>query len=721
MPPLIDESMKRLDQLLDKPLRLWAFDLKEGVQSKEALLGLDLTKGRVLLVGRSLIWVLGIKGLNECGNALLGKKRFNHHYNIKSLADIAKKESDSDFRYDTAQNEDPVEIAENLLKKLAKKFNTSKYSEESLCNELRKKEGGPFSKFDPFYDIGKTNFNKNAFLIHQENDELDFDLMIAPILDHNTLLTLQDFTLDITDYIQGKTKVLRPTGKANAGWQCIIALLGKLVQFQCHNQQAWVRAEGKIVEGFRSLSAFPKEVYAKMNLRVVGEILKRLKINKNPVASCMLMIDSCSNLLHQGFHPTDVDQVCQSFKNEEKLPSTLMDIRKATKQLPIDLVIAVLRISDLSKAKIVERNEITLLEWVQEGQTCTIQQDIKTSLKVLIDYEMKMQSETTSNKFIIFREFLLQMGFKVNSEKNKLLILQIIQTKFPELIEFACDQYLKNREHNSKLAIPLFNFMMGIDRKIALNSFGTHLNHVKSISKEHLESFEKILPTLQSPGSPASDLPSINHIVSMGQVLAAKGPNYRDTVTSLIEKTVTDFLNNQRPESAAFLLTLSAQSNLSPGNSSLWIEACQELYMVQDRLIETVNLWTLAERQGIWKNALNCNDYKAFLVPFCEALYKKNTPDCVRIAHTVLDWLSGTQQHDEFTKRMGDLLSLRQIKMAEQKTSENNVEKLFNSFSLLLITPESKNSKEAKQSFLCLIDGLSEQNPSSEFLAAELE
>lgn len=743
MPSLKSKGRERLDFILEKVIKLKAFEQTKDLKCKDFFLKLDLKNGRVHFVGGIVLWILGSEGLYAAGSELLGKKRLGTIYKKNSLSQFDQRKGDVDARYvenapkeekagDPKPNDqkkgntdasnvenvlkegkigDPKKIAEELLKSLAKEFQSTRDTEELFCDELRKK-GGPFKKFHPFFDLDAGNLDRHAFLVNHDNGEdFELDLMISAFLKSETLLTMQDLILDITDYLTGESDELVPSGKTFQGWQAIVAILGKLIQFQSLTPQAWARAESKKIFLFRSLAPYPPELYAKMKPRAISTILHGIAsghINKNPTAACMLLLDCASDLLHKGFHPIDVDQMTQTIKINGNLPYGLQLVRNARESLSMELILAVMRIS---------RDRATseskgILSIGQEECECTIQMDSQKAIEVLISYEMGIRASKSLN----CKQALLNLlGDLVSNEtvaKDLPIALQVVKNKYPQHIEAACQTYFKNREGDAWVAFTLVQFLSEIHFKKAVQLFGIHLNHAKKIGSNHLDLFEKIIPqTLRS--NDKHDIEFVNHLVSMAHAITKKMPESRLKVIKVIESVVEYFLQTKRPKMGAYLLKLGAQSKLTSQRQELWLLCAEGVFGQNTGLMDAVKFWAFAERHGVWTKPHCPEEQTNFFMQFIRALYYQNTPECFKLGDALLEWLPAAEYKGDYSEKIVQLRQLRVNKALEYEASQMKLDSIFECLSKWSSAQEADQNAIARQTFLELIAIVAAGDPRS--------
>jgi len=689
-------SMKRLDSLLEQTIKINESDLHRVISYKDLLLKLDLDKGRIYLVGGMVPWILGAEGIFEAGSALLGEENFRHIFNEGSLARFDNKKGDLDIRYKIANDTDPHFVAEQLLRRLAKEFQPSKYKEEEICNVLRT-TGGPFEKFEPFFDVddvvvdGKGVRKRHAFRInYKDSDGSELDVLIASVLQNDTLLTLQDLTLDITDYLRGSTTQLRPEGKSFNGWQAIAAHLGKLIQLQSINPQAWARAQAKKVFGYRMLEPYPDELYAKINPYALGAILHGIvenHIGGNPAAGVMLLLDSTSNLVQRGFHHSEVDQIVQQNPIERILPNELHAINKASNIIPMELILAVLRLAKHKAEDPLSNHPDSFLTWRIEGCEATIQMTLERAIELIVFYEMqrKVSQKDESLKCLIH---LFDTLHGNNKEKEgvsgPLIALDIAAIACPQFLKRACELYFKDREGDTTLALTLVKCLIPRNWQAASQFFWRHLTHVDKIELSQIEQFDHLCRQSFLSDNNNQAIEAIHSLIPMAKKICQESPGFENQIATIIEGYLKIFLGKNRPRTGGYLLRFGMESGLKLDNGDLWLQCVEGIFTLSypNAKQEAVNLWIFADRRSIRLNHVRSMDQLPFYLEFIEALYQQGTQEkekqeYLRLGDSLQDWIPTVGKHNEFYSSIQSVSEKRKRNELELKISQKNIFSMF--------------------------------------------
>ena len=673
MPELLLQSKERLDLLLQKMISLSVFGSKKDNTTKHFLKGLSRDKGRTYLQGGAVLWVLGSQGIYHCGTKL--HKKFSEKYSLSSLSYYDEKKGDTDWLHVThSQAEDPCLIAQGLLEYLAEGFKSRKHTQERICYELKRREGS-FAKFDPFYKIKKQNFEKNGFLISYLGSDNDLDLMIASIIDLSSLLTQQDLRLDITDYLYDTSVPLRVTGKSFKGWQAIVAILGKIIQFQSLNHQAWGRAQTKKILGFRTLSPYPPQVYAKMKISVLSDLLSRLSkqhISKNPPAALMLLLDSASDLLAHGFHPLEIDQLCHSLNLDIAHYPLLATFYKSIHAFPIDALLAMIRLGQSRKNKEVTYNNKNALIWCPYEHLCIIQLEVPKALECLIKFEMIFKTASNPEKTSLLNELFqtlhikVQVSLDINSSMP--FSFEITKMYFPQHLTFVCELLFINFESNDVIALTLINEVIKENASLALKMFYSHLRAVKTVNSLHITIYKKFIDNYVSKFNPGHFYEAINHICGLGILLGKKSPELIQEVNKVVENVIRHLLENEHYSHVFYLIKLyTPQKGFSITQTESWMQCCIGLYKQSKSIKEAVKFWKIGNKKGIWDKPSPLKLHKFFLIEFVKSLYNETSSESIQIANRLLDWLP-IDSHEEYSSETKALFEKRKQTMIELQT-----------------------------------------------------
>jgi len=691
LPPMImlgKTSMERLNAILATSLQIQAFDSVKKITLKNFLLQLDLSKGRIHLVGGIVPWILGSESFNEAGSLLLGEEFFKKIYGNEYLSHFDDRKGDIDIRFKMnselseldKEHADPQWAAESFLKNLAKTFHPSIHSESNICDELRKK-GGPFSVFHPFFDIEKGNIDRQAFRINfKDGNEFELDLLIASILKKDSLLTCQDLTVDITDYLQDSNVRLKPEGNLFLGWQAIIALLGRLIQLKNLSPHAWARAQSKKIAGFKMLEGYPDELYTRLKPKALGSILQSIidgHTGRFPIAALMLVIDCLSDLVQNGFHQIDIDQIVQQIKIIEPLPSELKGVRSAMNLMPFDLILAILRLTLHTKNDSQGKEQMSFLTWHYQSYEATIQLSLEKAIELLIQYEMQLKKTESNTGSQTLIDLFAVFQCKIIAER--LIGLQIVENRCPKLLKYACECYLKNREDNISLVYELSHALLSSHLQAASQLFLIHLNHTSMLENRHVELFSLLCQQHFLSNNQAQLLEAIHTIVPMAKKICQSESILETKINRLLEDHALSFLRRNKPRTSAYLLKLGKESGLKLGNGDLWLQCVENIFNLNtlQSKQEAMQLWTFADRHGIRLKKNRSKEQLPFYIDFIEALYHQNTPEYLLLGDSLQDWLPLKEKYGELASRIQALIDLKKKNVLEFEVSQKNIQSMF--------------------------------------------
>ena len=605
-----------------------------------------------------------------------------------------------------SQEADPAHFAENWLESLGKTFNLDKHQLPDICNELRKK-GGPFKKLDPYFDLKNGQVVNKAFLINHCNERgIEMDLMIVSLMKSCSLFTLQDFTLDITNYLLGKSAVFRPSGNSCFGWQSLISNLGRLIQLQDFQAQAWARATIKKINRYRCLEPFPNALYENMRAKSLSSILKGVLENhlkKNPAASCMYLLEAASDLLNRGFHPLDVDKISQMITLEGQLPPDFKIMKEIKQHFPIDFLLAFFRLKKTDRSIVQSETEDGFVHWLHDRYECTIYLKKSKAIEILILYELQLRAGQFHEH--VFSETMLQLEALPCKEKSgpkEFLVLQAVQTHDPEFMIFACDLYFKNCKN--PLAVDRFlAFLSTVHRKKARQLFVLHLKQVEGHTDLHAALFENLADFSTDELQLTEKIETIHCIIAMGQAILKRSPQFQDKINQVIQTRI-NHLKNHQPKLGCYLLRHSAESHLISKDCRLWLECCESLLGTKNGLEDAAKLWALADHLGIWENFRCPEDLKDFVIHFVEALFQEGSDPKIRIGGALLKWIEFDQYADRHTQRVEKLQKLQALKEAEFEASQGDLKKKIEYLKKALSQPALMDKSKIRGVFLEILE-----------------
>ncbi len=640
------KAINAINAWLDRKIHFKTGNTHMNCSVRSFLNCLDLSKGRLYLVGGALKKFLGASWFQAAAETLLGLENYEKtKVNGGLVFNFKSGEVDLRFvAYD--QKQDPRSLAENFLKNIVECHAPSNVDTTGYCNELRNATG-PFEVFDSHITIENGIKVSDTFLITTKAEiGEEIDLLLASKMKEQNVLSMEDLFLDITDFLKNSKAPLQLTGTTCFGWQSVIAYIGKIIQVQHVNKKVWTRVMIKFTERYRCLIPLPEAMYEGLNLVKLTTQLQRaarIHLQNNPIAQTILLINGMADLLHRQFHEADVDQLCKLFPVEADLPQTLKIMRHYAEKLPMTIVLSCLRM-----AVHLYPNNTPLKYGPWEIH---LPQNLQHALEKLIAFEKQIAQYRGA-----FKNLLHDLGIiQIDPKTQDRWIIAIIKKLLPDFLEFGCFLYFKNQEENTGLTTELVSLLPPLR---AVQMLTIHLNHVKTVSKEHLTLGKSVIVSLLSHFKNIHPVEAVNHVIALLKTLSTFSKSDIITLLKALENIVEQLINKQSCKIACLILKSTAEAGFVIENYSLWLVCFKYLFQEENDWNKLLKFWNLVERVRGSQNLIQEPQDLDFFVPFITALSHQDNCTYVELANELLDKInlqaSGNRAKIPNPLRMGE-------------------------------------------------------------------